>query len=228
MIKPASSRSVFARALLLAAGLASLSAAHAAPIVYTSDFIADNTRTGFNGFEAMGPLDGNLLYPGGNGPYQEAGIVVEQVNGENSTWSSFIFNGMQGTRAWYPNGGDNGYTKITLAGNADFSDVGLLVGGFGTVHYELYNSGTLVLSGSLGGLGAWNQALYLGFGGGGFDEINLSDRTGGVRDGNHNSLAIDSIEIRGAVATPEGVSTLAVLGAVFLGLCRLKRSVRRR
>ena len=55
------------------------SGSHAAIVVHTSDFIPDGSRTHFNGFEAI-PNDGTF-YTGGNGPYAEGGITVEQING---------------------------------------------------------------------------------------------------------------------------------------------------
>lgn len=204
--------------------LVATSAANAVPIVYTTDFIPNGTRTGFNGFEAI-PNNG-IFFTGGAGPYAEGGISVTQVNGNagNDIWATFF--SPEGNFGWYPNGGDNGYTRITMTDGSDFGNVGfLLATGYGSsvAGYELWNNGVLILSGTLPGLtnGSTSLGQYLGFGGGGFDEIRLRDIfTGGgsplpVNGGASglNALAIDAIEIS---AVPEPIS-LVVFGGLIVG-----------
>jgi len=194
----------------------------AAPILHTTDFIADGSRSAFNSFEAI-PYDGGTFFTGGAGPYTEGGISVEQIGGDpgNDIWVTFFR--PDGDFGWYPNGGDFGYTRITLAGGADFSDVGLLyASGFGesTTFYELYNNALLVLAGSLPGTPNGSRgANYLGFSGGGFDEIRIYDRNACC--GTMNTAAIDAIETAGAV--PEPASLLLFGAAAVAGARRVRR-----
>ena len=137
------------RALSLLAVLAlTPAAAFAAIVLHTSDFIADNARSNFNGFEAIAPLSGST-YP--NGSYTEDGVTVANPTPSGVTTNIFttctgpgfcFFPSHAGARSWYPDGGDIGYTRITRSGGADFVNVGFILGsGFGptlvNVYYEL-------------------------------------------------------------------------------------------
>jgi hypothetical protein len=222
------------KALLALTILATCATANASPIVHTSDFINNGDRTNFNGLENI-PNDG-VLFTGSNGPYLEDGISVQQVNGDTGEGSTPIAVGttipgleFQGNFNWYPNGGDFGYTEITRSGGTDFENVGMLVsspytglfgssGGIVDVLYELSNNGSSVLIGSL-----VNYYGYLGFSGGGFDTIRLSNcfpctLSTTVTDGHLNLLAFDSIELSGANANVPESSTLLLLGSGLLGL----------
>jgi hypothetical protein len=177
----------------------------AAPTLMTVDFIADSERTNFNGFEVL-PSATRL-----GTVYVGDGIRVEQVNPSSSLiWTTNPVEGFEGTRSWYPNGGDAGYTRITLAGDVDFAAVGFLRGSGGgpaawqggpppynTLHYELFNDGALVLSGTLENE---RSASYLGFQGDVFDEVRVWEQVaeGYCVVGRCNALAIDSIEVIGA------------------------------
>ena len=88
--------------------------------IHSIDFIADANRSHFNGFESI-PTS-SLHYTGGSGPYVEDTISVQQINGDsgNSIWTSYSFPGSQGSFDWYPDGGDFGYTQLSLAGPETF------------------------------------------------------------------------------------------------------------
>ena len=101
--------------------------ARAAIVVHTTDFIADANRSHFNGFESI-PNDG-LFFTGGSGPYTEDTIQVQQINPRLAIWvTSNWWTGSEGSFGWYPNGGNDGYTKISVAGGIDFQDVGFNFG----------------------------------------------------------------------------------------------------
>lgn len=222
--------------------MATFSIANAFPVVHMSDFINDGDRTNFNGFESIpvtSEASGNQHYSGGNGPYIEDGISVEQVNGDgdNSIWTSNLGPGSPGIqiglRSWYPNGGDNGYTQITRSSGVDFINVGMTIGSGSypeleslpiQVFYELLNKGNTILSGNY----IADHAHYLGFSGGGFDTIRLNDcyscnvLTTTVTDGHLQALALDSIEVS---AVPEPSTwLLLVSGLAILVTRKIRRN----
>ena len=220
------------------AGVALLSVCsitQAAPTVHFTDFINNIDRTSFNGFESI-PNNG-ISFTGGNGPYIEDGISVEQINGDggSSIWVTCTVCGLEGNFGWYPNGGDLGYTQITRSGGSDFENVGMLIGAgwqqAQRVLYELLNNGTSVLSGSF--VPTFVQGTmpmdYLGFSGGGFDTIRLADIGSGISlsstitDGHYQALSLDSIELSGRSNTVPEPGSLALLGLGMTGLAFVRR-----
>ena len=205
-----------------------------AAAVFETDQINDTDRVYFNGFE---------LSPSSfvGAVYTEDNIRVEQINddldrlGYVDITTTYLKTGFEGSRAWYPNGGDSGYTSITLYDGAEFGTVGFMRASGGRAHptllYELWNNGELVQSGFVEH--AYSPATYLGFGGGGFDEIRVRDGEAptSADDGSHNALAIDSIEVSdvtlaSTAAVPAtgifGITILTLL-LVFLGVIYIKR-----
>ncbi len=190
--------------------------------LHTTDFISNTTRTNFNGFEG---LPDSVNY---GSIYIEDGIKVEQVNGEpDDIWTTFTSWGAEGQKAWYPNGGDSGFTKITRSDNSDFIDFGLLRGsGYIsdapiTYVYALLQNGVIVFSGNLFSL----TSGYLGFAGGGFNEVRLGAYYGNNPNqtlSGFQALAIDSIELSGSPAQP--VPTPVLLpGLIGLGIGVLRK-----
>jgi hypothetical protein len=201
----------------------------------------------FNGFEGV-PLAGPYL--AGSPLYTEGGITVEQVTpdpDDNVIWVTFFHPELK--YGWYPDGGDFGYTKITLSGGGDFSDVFLKVstgeptpdingdpstpGSSGsTLLYELLKGGSVVLAG-FGPALTQGTTTDISFLGGGFDEIRIRDTTASdpgsqafLDPSDLNALAIDAIENRATGVVPEPASlTLWGIGAVgLIGYCgRLRR-----
>ena len=136
-------------------------------------------------------------------------------------------------RGWYPNGGDSGYTEITLTSGGDFDDVGLFVGSGNPSHsflaYELLNNNSVVSAGTLAG----HQMPFhwLSITGGGFDTIRLRDgnlSSISVADGSHNALAFDKVYVAAAAATVPEPASIAILGVGALGCCLVARRKKNR
>jgi len=86
--------------------------------------------------------------------------------------------------------------------------------------YALLNDGVVVLSSTVA---QTVGAQYLGFSGGGFDQIWLRDRISNdstIDDNTENALAIDSIELAEAVALVPEPSTFLLLGTALTAAAR--------
>jgi hypothetical protein len=202
---------------------------YATPIVHTTDFIPDDSRSAFNGFEKA---DVSGWFYAGVYPYVEDGISVAQAFGAppTSIWMTcgairakgycFGETGHEGKYSWYPSGGDSGFTVLRLADGGEFGNVGFLTGNAYTtvddtyLKYTLVNKGAVVLTGELLVPKGSPDRGYLGFEGGGFDQIQISEIPVG---GGKNLLAIDSIEMSAlAVPEPGSLSLLVIAMAALL------------
>jgi hypothetical protein len=214
----------FNRFLLISLALLGLSISSVnAATVHTADFIADGTRTNFNGFEGT-PSTGSF-----GSTYTEDGITVAQINGiPNGIWTGCggCFGGgtgqPEGVRSWYPNGGDNGYTSITLSSGMNFTDVGFFTGnGGGSTSLYLYvllSGGAAVQTGNVAT--SFQEGGYLGFGGGGFDTILVRSSGGGTSffDGRPNIFALDGIELAGVPSAVPVPTAVWLFGTALIGL----------
>jgi MYXO-CTERM domain-containing protein len=158
------------------------------------------------------------------------------VNGDSGNDIYVHYFHPEGQFGWYPNSGDFGYTKIALQDGGNFDSVGLIVGtgfqGDYPVYYELREAGVPVLTGSIPGMYNSGSGQYLGFSGGGFDEVLLRDSIGpisGVTTGGsaENALALDAIETTGSQVSaspePASLTLFAFSGAALLGYAGLRR-----
>lgn len=191
--------------------------------IHTSDFIQDDDRAYFNGFEGLPDSPNTTM----DYVYTEDNIRVEQIVNPNiydqfpQIWVAGVPDGPEGNNAWYPNGGDYGYTMITMEDGGEFSNLGLLVGsggGLQTTHvmFELFYQGNLVSSGNVDFLFDFQ---YLGFSDEIFDTLLLRDTRvdpSGVSflDSNINTLSIDNIEVS-SVPAPSALYLLG-LGLMLL------------
>jgi hypothetical protein len=179
-------------------------------VIYNSDFIADDSRSYFNGFEGLPDSPHTTM----DYVYIENNIRIEQVVNPSiydqfpQIWVAGVPDGPEGNNAWYPNSGDYGYTMITMEDGSDFNNIGLLVGSGSprttSVMFELYNDGGIVASGNVDFLFDFQ---YLGFSNEIFDTLLIRDTTENpdtvsFLDSNLNALSLDSIEVSSVPETP--------------------------
>lgn len=207
-----------AASALLLAGSAS-----AAVTVQTTDFLSGYTN--YNGFEATAGA-----YLPANTPYTEDGITVEYV-GDASIWTSS--QAAEGSYSWYPSGGGYGYTKITFGGVINAVE---FQGGSGwsdgnglSMQYEVLNGGSVIATGSIGGVSTYTGFKYYGFSGAAFDEIRLQVQppgyTGGFGGRAYEAGAYDAINFGGTVAgVPEPASwAMLITGFGMVGFAARRR-----
>lgn len=162
------------------------------------------------------------------------GIRIQQIGGDggNDIWSA---SGLGNGRAWYPDGGDEGWTRIRRVGGANFDAVSFF-GGSGwitppqTLYFELADDGAVVLSGTLAASfgGSW-----FGFAGGDFDELRIRASQGWVTglldcpsggpggNGGCNAAWVDDIRVGTALLPLPSSAALAVLALLLMGpACR--------
>jgi hypothetical protein len=169
-----------------------------------------------------------------NSTWSQDGVRVRQIAGDGAIWLGSGFG--NGNRSWYPDGGDDGWTRITLDSGNNFDAVSFF-GGSGwitppqTLYFELADDDVVVLSGTLGAtfFGSW-----FGFAGGDFDEVRIRASQGFVTglldcpsggpgpNNGCNAAWLDDIRVGAAdITTP--VPVPSTLGLLVFALAFLKR-----
>ena len=210
--------------------IAVLGIAHSAGAVTveTSQFLFSPTY--FNGFENIAS-DSAFIAPQffpSNTNYSEGGITVSYVNSStNAIWTRYQY---VGTNGWYPNGGGNGYTRVTLSNGGTFNALQFLAGtGYGssTTHYEALKNGSVVSTGTIGPVvGSLGGAdlKYYGLSGGGFDEVHLKSNFEGTFNPNSfEAGSFDSFAATANGAVPEPAQWLLMIGGFGLVGVALRR-----
>lgn len=170
--------------------------------------------------------------------WSEQGIRVRQMDGAPAAGIWLAAGLGVGNRAWYPNGGDDGWTRLTLDSGENFDAV-TFFGGSGwlsppqSMYFELADDGLVVLSGTLA---ATFSGSWYGFAGGDFDEVRLR-ASGGVVSSltdcpsggagspsgifRCNFAWVDEIQVGAFSTVPEpGSASLVALALLGLGMAR--------
>ena len=220
------------KSAFLAIAVVGMAHSASAVTVETTQFLSSPTY--FNGFENI--ASSSAFTPpylfSSSAVYSEGGITVG-YGGSTSygqIWTQYQF---VGTNGWYPNGGGNGYTKVTLANGGTFSALQFLAGtGFGssTTYYEALNNGSVVSTGTIGPVfgGDGASLRYYGLSGGGFDEVHLKSNFGGAfNPSTFEAGSFDSFAATASGAVPEPAQWLLMMGGFGLvGAAIRRRSIR--
>jgi hypothetical protein len=194
--------------------------------VETTDFITSPTAQ--NGFEGLGATSGF------NGPdgYTEQGITVSYVGSPGQIWTDSQAT-PDGLYSWYPNGGSNGYTKVTFGGTVtavEFLAGSGWFGGTAVLFYDVLLGGVSQASGSAGTVPNFESGfVFYGFSGGSFDEIRLQVRIDGGTSFNptaYEAGAFDAFQIGdGNGAVPEPATwAMMILGFGLVGAAARRRT----
>jgi hypothetical protein len=206
----------FTGALLTAASLCVCSPVSAAT-VHLANIVP--VATAVNDFELAPAFLANT--------WAQQGVRAVQAFGDPGLGQMWMASGFgNGNRSWFPDGGDNGFTRIWLDTHEPFDGIAFF-GGSGwlspeqTMYYELALDNVVVLSGSLPAtfFGSW-----FGFAGGDFDEVRIRASQGNVNGlfdcpsggigGNCNFAWLDDIRV-GAAVVPVPSTAWLVLPALL-------------
>lgn len=180
--------------------------------------------------------DASDLFNGAIG-HTNNGISIQQISGDagNDIWSA---SGLGNGRSWYPDAGDNGWTRIRRLGGANFEALSVF-GGSGwftppqSLYFELADDAVVVLSGTLA---ATFSGSWFGFAGGDFDEVRLRASQGqvtglfdcpsggaGGANNNCNFAWVDNIHVGAAVLPLPSTAWLALMALLVAATTTRRR-----
>jgi len=158
--------------------------------------------------------------------YEEDGVRVSV----NRTYYNWDVPGLDSSGMFYPNTGSLELVDISRSSGADFQDLDMQIASgwspesIGTVFVwvQLYNDGSLVQEFDIDML----AGSYLGFAGGGFDQVLIGSYVNAERRDLHNpfernAIAIDNLRLGTLVPAP---ASTAMLGLGLLMGTRRRRS----
>lgn len=205
-------------ARLLAATCAALPALVSAATVHQANIVP--VATAVNDFELAPAFLANT--------WVQQEVRATQAFGDPGLGQMWMASGFgNGNRSWFPDGGDNGFTRLWMDDNTTIDAIAFF-GGSGwlspgqTMYYELALDNVVVLSGSLPAtfFGSW-----FGFAGGDFDEVRIRASQGPVNGlfdcpsggigGNCNFAWVDDIRV-GPAVIPLPSTAWLVLPALLL------------
>lgn len=207
------SRSLLVSASVAAVGLtAGIAQSEISTSVSQASLIVDVTNA----------ADFNTLTPGQSLlGYEEDGIRVSM----NRNYYSWDAPGLDGSEMFYASTGSLEQTDITLTSGENFSDIEMQISSgwtpnsIGTVYLwvQLIDEGSIVFESNID----IQSGDYLGFVGGGYDQILIgSYASAAVRDSRNptarNSIAIDNISVGTLVPAPGAFSLLVIGGMISM------------
>lgn len=204
--------------ILLAALLVSAGPARAATV---HQFNIVPVATAVNDFELAPAFLANT--------WVQQEIRATQAFGDPGLGQMWMASGLgNGNRSWFPDGGDNGFTRIWMEDNETIEAIAFF-GGSGwlspdqTMYYELALDNVVVQTGSLP---ATFAGSWFGFAGGDFDEVRIRASQGPVNGlfdcpsgglgGNCNFAWVDDIRVGPAAVVPTPATAWLVM--LSLGL----------
>ncbi|MEM1221876.1 MAG: PEP-CTERM sorting domain-containing protein [Verrucomicrobiota bacterium] len=151
---------------------------------------------------------------------QADGVNLSQIDSSSSISTNFLLG--QPGRSWFPNGGDNGYTEISLTSGEDFDAISFYLGAGGLVNflgYQVLDDGASLVNSTISWSGSGWYTIQ-GDSGEIFDEVRLlaSVTNSVIGSGATNALAVVQVAVS-VVPEPStaglfvGIGALAFVGA---------------
>lgn len=181
-------------------------------VTYTSDTSLMGSVSHFADFN-------ELIHAQSLAGYQEDGLELD-ANRDYFSWDA---QGFDGSEMYYADGGSLGLVDISIANGDDFNDLEMQIStgwspdavGIVYLWVQLFNDNTLVQEFNLDTV----TGEYVGFIGGGFDQVLIGSYADAqTRDAHNplgrNAIAIDNLRTGVVVPSPGSVSALFTIGLI--------------